>query len=114
MDLLDNFVIMIMFGSIYGIFIWSITGLLGGFTMALIVKSLLKSISKSGFWAIVIGWFIGIVAGFTISYMAIAFIASTPVESNYLLVVITTVGGLIAGGIGSGIMYGAIDRELVG
>ncbi len=112
MDSFSNFVTMIMLGSICGITIWSATGLLGGFTMAWIVKLLLKSISTGDFWVIVIGWFVGIVAGFTISY--IAFVALQDFAANYLFVVILMIGGLIAGGIGSGIMYSVIDRELAG
>jgi hypothetical protein len=109
MNSFDSFLLIMMSGSILGIIIWSATGLLGGFTMALIVKLLLKSISKDGFRSIVLGWFIGIVGGFTIGYIAL-----TLVESNYLIVLVILIGGLIAGGIGSGIMYSVIDRELAG
>ena len=109
MDVLDRFLFTMIYGSIFGVVIWSATGLLGGFTMAMIVKRSLASISKEGFRAIIIGWFIGIVGGFTIGYIVL-----TLVESTYLIVVAILVSGLIAGGVGSGIMYRVIDHELAG
>lgn len=119
MDLFNTFLLGMMLGSIYGIIIWSATGLLGGLTMAWIVKLLLKSISARDFWVIVWGWFIGVVTGFILgngTVFAIFLIAwavnETHIEPNDLLVVATMIGGLIAGGIGSGIMYLVIDREL--
>ena len=81
--------------------------------MAWIVKSFLKSISTSDFWGIVWGWFIGIVTGLTIPTIALAFIMGfRDPESDVPLFVATVISGLMAGGIGSGIMYRVIDREL--
>jgi hypothetical protein len=108
---LTTFVTMMILGSCFGIVIFSATGLLGGFAMAWIVKSLLKSISANNFRVIILGWFVGIVAGFTVSYLASAVLYD--IAANYLFIVIL-IGGLIAGGVGSGIMYHVIDRELAG
>ncbi len=112
MNLFDNVLLIMMCGSILGIIIWSATGLLGGFTMALIVKQLFTSISKDGFRAIVIGWYMGIVGGFTIGY--IGYITLTLASSTFLIVVAILIGGFVAGGVGSGIMYSVIDHELAG
>ena len=109
MDVLNRFLQTVMFGSVFGMVIWSATGLLGGLTMALIVKLLRRSFSSNGLWVIIIGWFIGIVVGFSIGYIALAF-----VESNFLSFVVILISGLIAGGIGSRVMYGVIDREVAG
>ena len=107
MNSFDSLITTIILGTVCGIIIWPAAGLLGGFTMALIVKSSLKSLSKEGFRDIIIGWIFGIVVGFTICYTAVIF-----VKLDYVSVVVIPIGGLIAGGIGSGIMYRVIDREL--